>query len=161
MRAPEEGRVTSYVRNASGSPTSITRGYGTAQATTTTLTWHATLYVPTQVVEPGLTTDLTWNASGRLSRLKQTDTTSTAVPFSTNGRTRIWNYTYGTGGTVASVDGPLAGTGDTTAYTYNPSGHLKTVTNEVGLVTTVTAWNGRGQPTSVTDPNGLVTTYGW
>ncbi|WP_289016549.1 hypothetical protein [uncultured Methylobacterium sp.] len=28
----------------------------------TTLTWHATFNLPTQVVEPGLTTDMTYDA---------------------------------------------------------------------------------------------------
>ena len=117
--------------------------------------------MPTQVVEPGLTTDLTWNTSGQLTQLKQTDTTTQSVPFSTSGRTRIWAYTYGTGGNLTSVDGPLAGTGDTTSYAYNAGGNLTTVTDQVGHVSTATAWNGRGQPTSVKDPNNTVTQYAY
>jgi RHS repeat-associated protein len=56
-----------------------------------------------------------------------------------------------------TVDGPRPGTGDTTAYTYNSSGYLATVTDPVGHVTTVTAWSSRGQPTTVVDANGVTT----
>lgn len=48
----EEGRVTAYVNNSRGLSTSITRGYGTPQAVTTSYTYHATLHVPTQMVDP-------------------------------------------------------------------------------------------------------------
>jgi RHS repeat-associated protein len=158
----EEGRVTRYVRDARGQPTSITRGHGTPSATTTNYTWHSTLHVPTQIVEPGLTTDLTWNSSGQLTQLTQTDTTTHSVPYSTNGLTRIWTFTYApVGGLLASVDGPLSGTGDTVTYTYNSDGYLESVTNEVGHVTQFTAWNGRGQPTTMTDPNGVTTEFSY
>ncbi|MGE7155978.1 hypothetical protein ACQKJ1_19815 [Methylorubrum rhodesianum] len=113
------------------------------------------------MTQPGLITDLTYNAVGQLIEVKQTDTTSHTVPFSTNGRTRIWAYTYGTGGTLTSVDGPLAGSGDTTSYTFTAQGFLKTTTNEVGQVTTVTAWNGDGRPTSVTAATGVVSNYAY
>jgi len=157
-----EGRITTYVNDAAtGLPTSITRGFGTSSATTTSLTWNSTWRVPTQVVEPGLTTDLVWDTAGKLTSVTQTDTTSQTVPFSTNGRTRAWTYGYDANGKLTSVDGPLAGTGDTMSYTYNAQGFVQTMTNEVGHVTTVTAWNFRGQPTSVTDPNGVVTTYAY
>jgi RHS repeat-associated protein len=158
----EEGRVTSYVRESRGLPTSITRGYGTSQAVTTTYTWNPNFVLPTQVVQPGLTTAFTWNSSAQLTQVTQTDTTTQTVPYSTNGQTRTWTYTYtSTGGYLASVDGPLAGSGDTVSYAYNSQGYLQSVTNEVGLVTQFTAWNGRGQPTSMTDPNGVVTNLGY
>lgn len=118
--------------------------------------------MPTQIVEPNVTTDLTWNSSGQLTQLTETDTTTQTVPYSTNGQTRTWTFTYtGTGGLLASVDGPLSGTGDTVGYTYNSTGFIETVTNEVGHVTTFTAWNGRGQPTSMTDPNSVISNFSY
>ena len=150
-----EGRVTHYTPDARGLPTSITRGYGTASAVTSSYTWHPTLHVPTQIVEPGLTTDLTWNASGQLTRLTQTDTTSQTVPYSSNGQVRTWAYTYDASGNLLMVDGPFDGAGDTITYAYNSSGFVSSVTNEVGHVTAVTAWNGRGQPTALRDANGV------
>ncbi|SED99707.1 RHS repeat-associated core domain-containing protein [Rhizobiales bacterium GAS191] len=151
-----EGRVTTYVNNASGLPTSITRGAGTASATTTTYSWHPTWRVPTEMVELGRTTDYAWNTSGQLTSVTLTDTTTQTVPYSTNGQTRTWTFGY-TGLQLTSVDGPLAGSGDTVSYAYDTNGFVHTVTNEVGLVTTITSVNGLGQPTLVTDPNGIQT----
>ncbi|MCZ8322894.1 MAG: hypothetical protein O9296_15120, partial [Novosphingobium sp.] len=154
----EEGRVVAYVNDARGLPTSITRGSATPQAVATTFTWHATLRVPTQIVEPCLTTTYAWNATnGQLNSITKTDTTTHTVPYSTNGQTRVWAFTYGTGGRLLTVNGPLAGTGDTTTYAYNTNGFLTSVTNEVGHVTTLSNHNGRGQPQTVTDPNSIVT----
>lgn len=83
-----EGRVTSYVREARGLPTSITRGAGNASAATTTVMWHPTWHVPTQIVEPGRTTNYVWSSAGQLTSITQTDTTNQTVPYSTNGQTR-------------------------------------------------------------------------
>ena len=51
----------------------------------------------------------------------------------------------------------MAGTGDTTTYTYDSSGYLATITNALSQVTTINSVNGRGQPTSITDVNGIDT----
>jgi YD repeat-containing protein len=100
-----EGRITQIVNDPRGIPTSVTRGYGTASASTTTYTLDSVFHVPDQVVAPNLTTAYSWNSSGQLTQVTQTDTTGQA----TNGETRIWNYTYtGTGGLLASVSGPLS-----------------------------------------------------
>lgn len=86
-----------------------------------------------------------------------TDTTTITAPYATNGRTHTWAYTWTQTGELATMDGPRLGTGDTTSYTYNSSGYLATVTDPVGHVMTVTAWNSRGQPTTVVDLNGVTT----
>lgn len=153
----EEGRVTSYTRNSAGQPTQIVEGYGTASAKTTSITWHSTFRVPTQTVQSGLTTDYTWNTSGQLTQVTQTDTTSHTVPYSTNGQTRSWAYTYDTFGSLLTANGPLSGTGDTVTYTYNTAGYLASVTNEVSHTTTVTAVDGRGLPTTIIDANNVTT----
>ncbi len=153
----EEGRTTAYVRNARGLPTSITEASGTPNARTQTLSWHTTFEVPTQIVETGLTTDLTYDTSGRLTLLEQTDTTSHTLPYSTNGEERSWAFTYTANGLLTSIDGPLAGTGDTVTYAYNVNGYVSSITDELGHVTQVNSINGRGQPTEVEDPNGLIT----
>ena len=153
----EEGRVTSYVNNTRGLPTSITRGVGTPLATTATFTWDTNWRVPDQIVEPNLTTDFTWNALGQLTQLKQTDTTTQTVPYSTNGQTRVWTYTYDNFGRLLTVDGPLSGSGDTVTYTYNSAGYLSTITNELGQVLTISSVNGLGLPTLVVDENSVTT----
>ena len=153
----EESRVTTYSRNWMGQPTQIVDGYGTSSARTTNITWDSNFRVPDEVAQPDLTTDFTWNSSGQLTQVKQTDTTSTSSPYSTNGQTRIWAYTYDSAGHLLTVDGPLSGTGDTVTYTYTSAGYLSTITNELGQVLTVSSVNGRGQPTVVVDQNGVTT----
>lgn len=150
-----EGRVTKYVRNASGLPTTITEAFGASEERVKTVEWHASFDLPPEIVEPGRTTDLTYDTGGRLTELTQTDTTSHSVPYSTNGQTRTWTYTYSSAGLLLTADGPLAGTSDTVTYTYDANGYLETTTNEVGLVTTVLSVNDRGQPLTISDPNGI------
>jgi RHS repeat-associated protein len=154
-----EGRVTTFVRNARGLPTSRTDGHGTPSARTVAVSWHAAYRVPTQIVEPGLTTNATYDAAGRLTQLTLVDTTSHTVPYSTNGQTRTWTYTYTAAGLLDTVNGPLSGAGDVIDFDYDAAGHLAAVTDEVGLTTTVTSVDGAGRPLSVTDPNGVVTAY--
>jgi RHS repeat-associated protein len=154
-----EGRITTYVNDARGRPTSMTRGSG-AGSVTTTMAWNATWDVPTQVVQPGLTEDFAYDPTGKLTSTTQTSTTTQTVPYSTSGQTRVWTYGY-TGLLLTSVNGPLAGTGDTVSYAYNAQGYLTSVTNEVGHITTINTVNGRGQPTRMTDPNGLITDFAY
>ena len=159
----EEGRVTKYTWNSWGEPTQIVQGYGTAEAKTTGFTWSTTFDLPTQKVETGLTTNYVYDTQGRITSVSQVDTTSQSVPYSTNGQTRTWTWTWGTSGNslgrIVNIDGPLAGTGDSTAFTYNANGYLATVTNAVGKVTTISAWDWRGAPLTVTDPNSVQTTF--
>jgi RHS repeat-associated protein len=58
---------------------------------------------------------------------------------------------------LTSVDGPLAGAGDTVSYQYDTSGNITQVTNELGHVTQVTALNAIGQPLTTVDGNGVAT----
>jgi RHS repeat-associated protein len=95
----------------------------------------------------------------QLQSMTQTDTTTHTAPYATNGRTRTWGYGWSPTGQLLSVDGPLAGTGDTVTYTYGANGYLASVTNEVGQTTTMSAWNFRGQPTTIVDPNGVSSTF--
>ncbi|NOT39068.1 MAG: RHS repeat protein [Alphaproteobacteria bacterium] len=156
-RTDEEGRVTTYTRNAKAQVTQMVEASGTPLARTTTNTWHATLNLPTQTVKPGLTTAFTYDTQGRILTRTETDTTSHTVPYSTNGQTRTWTYTWSTTGQLLTMDGPLAGVTDKTTYTYSPNGYLATVTNGLGHLTTINTVNSRGQPTQVTDPNSVVT----
>ena len=89
-----EGRISKWVRNSRGLATSNTEGFGTAVARTTTTTWDATRPLPTQIVAPGLTTNITYNAASQVTSLSQVDTTTTTVPYSTNGQTRTTAFNY-------------------------------------------------------------------
>jgi len=153
----EEGRVTKYSWDARGQSLQTTQGFGTAQARTITQTWDPTFHVPATIVEPKATTSFTYYANGALKTRTITDTTTYTAPYATNGRTRTWTYAWTSTGQLQSIDGPLAGTGDTQSWTYNASGYLASYTNELNQTTTATAWNWRGQPTTVVDANSVTT----
>ena len=156
----EDARVTKYVNDpATALPTSITRGFGSPSASTSTYTWNTVWRVPTQVVEPGRTTAYAWSALGQLNSQTQTDTTSTTIPYSTNGQVRTWGYAYWpTTNLLKTVTDPL---NNTVGYAYNSSNYIQSITDQLGHVTTITAWNALGQPISLTDPNGIITTLAY
>ncbi|MDB5973682.1 MAG: hypothetical protein JWR07_442, partial [Nevskia sp.] len=156
-RIDGEGRTTTWTNDSQGHPLSRTDGSGTALARTTGMSWLSSYRVPTQIVKPGLTTNLGYDGAGRLTQRQEVDTTSQTLPYSTNGQTRIWTYGYNAAGLLASVDGPLAGTADTTAYSYDAHGYLSSVTNALGQVTQVTSVNGMGQPLTILDANDVET----
>lgn len=110
---------------------------------------------------PNITTDYTYDTSGRLSQLKLTDTTTTSVPYSTNGQTRIWAYTYYSNGLLHTVDGPLAGSGDTTTYAYDSNGFVNSITDVLGHTTTISSNNGWGEPLTSVDANSITTYYAY
>src|SRR5262249_1163828 len=105
------GNITTYTHDATGQETSRTEGYGSAVARTITTSWNSTWREPDQIVEPNLTTGFAYDGSGRLTQLTQTDTTTQTVPYSTNGQTRSWDFTYytttGLVGLLHTAQGPL------------------------------------------------------
>jgi YD repeat-containing protein len=151
----EEGRRTELTNDARGLPTEIVRAVGTADEQTTTVTWDSIYRLPTQIEAPGLTTDIDYNGDGNPTEVTQTDMTTVTVPYVTAGTTRVWAYTYTTGGLVETIDGPLAGTGDTIIYDYDADGFLEQVTNQLSQMTEILSVNDRGLPTEIEDPNGL------
>ena len=62
---------------------------------------------------------------------------------------------------LTSVDGPLAGTGDTVTYAYDTKANLTQVTNEVGLITKITTVDAGGRPTTIQSPDGVNTTLAY
>jgi RHS repeat-associated protein len=155
------GNVTTYVHNSIGQETSRTEGFGTPVARTITTSWNATWRAPDQIVQPNLATNFTYDGSGRLTQLTLTDTTTQTVPYTTNGQTRTWSYTYNAANLLQAVDGPLSGSGDTTTYTYDAHGFVSSITDAVGHVTTITSNNGRGEPLASVDANGVTTNYAY
>jgi RHS repeat-associated protein len=154
-RTDEEGRVTTYERDAKARVTRMVEASGTAVARTTSIAWHPDFNLPTQIVRPGLATEYVYDTQGRLTSRTETDTTTHTEPYSTNGQTRTWTYTRSSTGQLLTIDGPLAGITDQTTYTYVPNGYLATITNGLGQRITVDTVNSRGQPTQVTDANGI------
>jgi RHS repeat-associated protein len=154
-RTDWRGNTTNYTNDTRGLPNSMTEAAGTPQARTTTTTWHGTFRLPTQIVAPGLTTSLTYDVAGRVLTKTETDTTSHSVPYSTNGQTRSWTYTYSSTGQMLSEDGPRTDVSDVTTYEYTPQGYLKKITNPLGHIVEITAHTGMGLPATIVDANGV------
>jgi RHS repeat-associated protein len=119
-------------------------------------------------------TRITRNSRGQPMQMTVTDTASGAV------RTTTYRYCEavdGNGcpwtGLLLQVDGPLSGTADTTTYTYYPAddatcattpsrcayrqGDLWKVTNALGQVTQILAYDSAGRVQQVKDPNSIIT----
>jgi RHS repeat-associated protein len=156
-RVDWNGNLTTYVRDARGLETSRTEAVGEPEERTITTTWHWTFRVPTQIVMPGRTIDLTYDSQGRLTQRTETDTTSHSVPYSTNGQARTWIYSWNTDGELISVDGPRTDVTDLTMLTYDGVGNLISVANALSQEIVITSSNARNQPLSITDQNGIVT----
>ncbi|MEO3430533.1 RHS repeat-associated core domain-containing protein [Pelagibius sp. CAU 1746] len=128
-----DGKVTNYVHDSRGLLTSMTEAVGTADARTTTTTWHNDFRVPAQIVAPRRTIDMAYDIDGLLTGRQVTDTTSHILPYSTNGQTRGWAYAYSDGGESPATPTPLpdvpltlvnpgAETGDMTGWTVTQGG---------------------------------------
>ena len=155
-RTDSLGNVTQYAYGADGRVQTKTEAAGTAVQRTTSYTWNDTFGVPTQIVKPGLTANLTYDATGRLTQRQEVDTTTQSNPYSTNGQTRTWAYSYNSSGLLSNVTGPRAGS--QTQYGYSTTGYRSSTTNALGQTTQITSINAAGQPLTITDPNGVVTT---
>ena len=154
-----EGNVTEFgydPGDGRGLVTTKTEAKGTPEQRITTTEWDADFPFPTKIIEPRRTTDLVYNAAGRVISRTVTDTTTHTVPYVTTGKQRIWTYGYWPDGLLKSVDGPLPGTGDTTNYEYDTLGNLTKVTSPLLHVTEMLEHNLRGQPTVIEDMNGVV-----
>ena len=154
-----EGNVTNTTNNSWGLPETIVEAVGASETRTTSMTWHGSFRLPTQVVQPNLTTDFTYDAAGNLLTRTETDTTSHTVPYSTQGQTRQWSFTYGPTGLLASIDGARPGPADTTSFTYNADGHLIKITNALGHELQITSLTKLGLPLIAEDENGVETHY--
>ena len=171
-------------------------GSTTPQTRTITTEWHANWRLPKRMAEPKRITTYAYNGDGGnycapttalvngipigvLCSKTVTETTDAngSVGFSASSVTpanvRTSSFTYNSLGQMLTSNGPRTDVTDVTNYSYYTTtsasyriGDLATVTNALGHVTSITAYDAHGRPTSMTDPNGLVTnlTYhprGW
>ena len=142
--------VTTYTHDARGNQTSRTEATGTAQARTITTTWHPTFHLPTQITEPNRVTTLSYDSHGNLTQ-------KTIADASNSKNTRTWSYTYNANGQVTQADGPRTDVADITQYSYDAKGDLASVTDALGHVTAISAYDADGRPLTLQDPNGLIT----
>ncbi|MBT9522759.1 MAG: RHS repeat protein, partial [Dechloromonas sp.] len=82
------------------------------------------------------------------------------------GTARNWTYTYNAFGQVLTANGPRTDVADVTTTTYYDAadpdlgkrGNVATITNALGQVTQITAYDLNGNPLTIIDPNGVITT---
>lgn len=145
------GNQTTFVNNAYGLPTTVNEAVGSSVARTTTIAYDPTwVRQPDTVTAPDLTISYTYDSNGNTLTRKLTDTTTTTIPYSTNGQTRTWTNTWSSY-LLASVKTP---NGNTTSFGYNSSGALTSITNPLSQVTNITSNTGGGRPLTIVDPNG-------
>ena len=110
-----KGNSTTYVNDVHGQPTAMTDAGGRLTA----ISYHPSFRLPLQIAAPGLTTNLAYDASGNLLSKSLVDTTTGTVPYSTNGQTRTWTYTWANF-LLASVQGPRTDVPQVTHVTMPP-----------------------------------------
>ncbi|MBY0230342.1 MAG: hypothetical protein K2W96_13745 [Gemmataceae bacterium] len=142
------GVVTRTGYDAAGRAVTVTVGYGTADAATTTTEYDAADNV-TAVTDPlGMRTEFAYDALGRL--LSKTEAAGTAL-----ARTTTWVYDA-MGQPTQSTDTM----GKTTSWIYDKAGNVLTRTEGYAGNPSVRTWtyayDTAGRQTSSTDPLGLV-----
>ncbi|MFZ3326176.1 MAG: DUF6531 domain-containing protein [Methylocella sp.] len=158
-RTDWNGNQTAYTNNAHGLPTQIVYASGSPAHHTTTITYDGTwAHLAATIVEQGVTTGITYDSSGNMATRTLTDTTSQSVPYSTNGQTRTWHYTWTPTGQLKTRQLPRLDVTAKTTYGYT-GGTLTSVTDALSHTTTAVTFQSGGRPLTVTDPNSVLTTY--
>jgi RHS repeat-associated protein len=130
-------------------------------------TWNATYRLPATITEPAAggtrTTTFTYDASGNLT---QKTIVAPKNDGSGGNTTRTWSWTYTTLGRVLTATDPNSNVTTTTYYSDSDSdlgkrGNVATISNALGHVTQITAYDGNRNPTTIVDPNGLTTTLAY
>jgi RHS repeat-associated protein len=149
-----------------------TEAEGTSVARTVKTTWHPVLDKPVRIDSGSQWSVFDYDARGNLlarrdgGRADAGDATSIVWPDE-----RVTRYSYNAAGQPLTVDGPLEGPGDIVRYAYYDAdaarctptdcawrkGDLHTVTDPLGHVTTVLAYDASGRVVSSTDTNGVRT----
>jgi len=152
------GNQTTYVNNSHGDPTTINEAVGSSVARTTTIAYDPTfVHLPSTITTPGVTTSFTYDGNGNVLTKKLTDTTTQSVPYSTNGTTKTWTYTWNNS-LVASIQSPRTDVVEKTSFTYDSTGATTAITNPLSQRTTISSHTGGGLPLTMVDPNGVITT---
>jgi RHS repeat-associated protein len=155
------GNNTSWTNNSHGLPSAVTFASSSTNAQTINLTYDLTWpRLPHTISTNGVNANLTYDSSGNMLTRKLTDTTSQSVPYSTNGTSRTWTYTYNGTGQLLTAQLPRLDVTAKTTYGYT-SGTLTSITDALSHVTTINTAQAGGLPTKITDPNGIHTTLSY
>ena len=156
-----EGNETTYAYNSDGLVISVTRGYGTSEAQTTTTTHDSVLRKPDIITQTGKTTDYDYDSEGRVTSITVSDTATSEA--------RTTSYTYNSDdtdsngntilGRLASVDGSRTDVTDTTSYIYDSSKRLIKTTNALGHESETLSFDSANRPTLIEDANNVQTQF--
>ena len=133
----------------------------------TVTTWNATWRLPATITEPAAggskTTTFTYDGSGNLTQRRITAPKNDGTGGTT---TRIWSWTYATLGRVLTATDPNGNVTTTGYYADNDAdfgkrGNVATITNPLGYVTQIAAYDANARPLTTLDPNGLSTTLAY
>lgn len=104
-------------------------------------------------------TSYTYTAAGRPETVAVKNLS--AVGVKDQVLTTTYSYNLHPNGLIATatVDGPIAGSGDAVTSTYSAAGELLSVVNSLGHAITYSGYNGLGLPGKITGVNGDVTEY--
>ncbi len=149
-KTDRNGNLTRYAYNERGLQISRTEAADTPQARTITTAWHADYRLPIRIEDAGKRTEFTYYANGLLRTRSERDIA--------NDATRTWTYTYTAEGLLDTVDGPRSEVQDVTDYDYDAQGNRIRITNALGHVTEITAYDAHGRPLRLIDANGVTTT---
>ena len=122
-------------------------------------------HLPHTISTNGVNANFTYDSSGNNLTRKLTDTTSTSLPYSTNGQTRTWTYTYNRTGEVLTAQLPRTDVTAKTTYGYTggtSGGTLISITDALSHVDErSTRRPAAAGPKKITDPNSVQTTLSW
>lgn len=149
------GNVTKTERNSVGLTETLTEGYGSTEERETSITWHSTYRLPTDISTSIHDTEYSYDSNGNLTEIEITDSVDS----------RIWTMTYNSSGQVLTINGPRTDVTDTTTFDYydcttgDECGQLESITNALSQVTDFDSYDESGRLTQMTDMNGLETDF--
>ena len=152
----------------------VIEAYQTAEERRTEIEWHTQFELPRTIRRPSVNNPGGWHTtqisyepdqnSGGDSRRVQS-IVETGTDYDGSAISRTTSFTYNAFGRLASLDGPLPGSSDTTTFNYyvcatgSECGELSSVVNALGHTTTYDAYDADGRVTRIVDANGISTDY--
>jgi YD repeat-containing protein len=159
------GVTTTYVFNqARNLETSRIEAAGTAQARTTTTSWHPSYRLPSRVAEPKRLTVHTYFPNGDLSSktvYPTADLTGALGLGVTLGVKPLKStFTYDTAGRLLTASLPAEEGRPSARLSYVWEGaNLSTITNALGHASTFSNYDAHGRPGKVLEADGVSTSY--
>ncbi len=161
------GNKTKNVYNGKGQLLSVIEAYGrpagSPEIRETRYTWDAGRNRVATIELVGIRkTSYAYTADNRIAKIVEQDLTG-VTPSPGHTRTTLYTYTKHPNGLLATVtvDGPLAGTVDSTRTTYSAAGDLVSIQNGLGHKQMYSNHTRLGFPRTVTGANGAVTTLAY